>query len=164
MVAIAALALALPAGHVRDAAILHGFVDLYSHSRYPLLKAMADMADPLPYLAIGGVLVTVAFVRGLRWRALAVVALLVVPAVTTQAFKHLLAEPRVLDWLNNSPSEASWPSGHATAAMTLALCAVLVTPRRFRGFAVLGGGVFAVAVGYAVLVMHWHYPSDVLGG
>ena len=58
----------------------------------------------------------------------------------------------------------SWPSGHSTAAMTLALCAVLVAPPALRAATALLGGAFAVGVGYAVLVLGWHFPSDVLGG
>jgi membrane-associated phospholipid phosphatase len=48
--------------------------------------------------------------------------------------------------------------------MTLALCAVLVAPPALRAAAAMLGGAFAVGVGYAVLVLGWHYPSDVLGG
>lgn len=165
LVLVGVLALAVPVVHVRDAAILHGFVDLYSPRRHLLLKGLGHMADPAPYIVLGGGLAAVALVQRRGWRALAVLALLVATGATTQALKHLLAQPRALDWLvHDSPSNASWPSGHATAAMTLALCATLVAPRRLRWLAVLGGGAFALAVGYAILAMHWHYPSDVLGG
>ena len=43
--------------------------------------------------------------------------------------------------------------------MTLALCAVLVAPPALRAAAAVLGGAFAVGVGYAVLVLGWHYPS-----
>ena len=48
--------------------------------------------------------------------------------------------------------------------MTLALCAVLVAPPALRAATAIAGGLFAVGVGYAVLVLGWHFPSDVLGG
>ena len=48
--------------------------------------------------------------------------------------------------------------------MTLALCAVLVAPPALRTAAAVLGGALAVGVGYALLVLGWHYPSDVLGG
>jgi hypothetical protein len=48
--------------------------------------------------------------------------------------------------------------------MTLALCAVLVAPPALRLVVAVCGGAFAAAVGYAVLVLAWHFPSDVLGG
>src|SRR5918911_585475 len=52
----------------------------------------------------------------------------------------------------------------ATAAMTLALCGVMVTPPRLRPSAAALGGGFAVAVSYSILMLAWHFPSDVLGG
>ena len=59
---------------------------------------------------------------------------------------------------------ASWPSGHSTAAMALALCAVLVARAALAAVAAALGGAYAVAVGFAVVLLGWHYPSDVLGG
>jgi membrane-associated phospholipid phosphatase len=59
---------------------------------------------------------------------------------------------------------ASWPSGHATAAMSFALCAVLAAPARWRPLVAAIGAAFAVAVCYSFLALAWHYPSDVLGG
>jgi hypothetical protein len=41
---------------------------------------------------------------------------------------------------------------------------VLVAPAAMRAATALAGGAFAVAVGYAVLVLKWHFPSDVIGG
>src|SRR3954454_7543704 len=55
-------------------------------------------------------------------------------------------------------------SRHATAALTLALCAVLVAPRRLRPVVAFLGALFAAAVAYAILILAWHFPSDVLGG
>ncbi|MEA2321086.1 MAG: hypothetical protein QOD81_936, partial [Solirubrobacteraceae bacterium] len=72
--------------------------------------------------------------------------------------------PRIEAWLVDQVGDAAWPSGHATAAMTLALCAVLVAPPAMRAVTALAGGAFAAAVGYSVIVLAWHYPSDVLGG
>ena len=84
--------------------------------------------------------------------------------LTTQVLKQITAQPRALDWLGaNQVGDASWPSGHATAAMTLALCAILVSPARLRPAAALLGGAFTVAVSYSILALSWHFPSDVVG-
>ena len=48
--------------------------------------------------------------------------------------------------------------------MSLALCAILVTPRRLRPIVAVIGAAFAVVVSYAFLTLAWHYPSDVVGG
>jgi membrane-associated phospholipid phosphatase len=88
-------------------------------------------------------------------RALAVAIVLVATGATTHVLKHLLAEPRLADWLGfyGQIEDASWPSGHSTAAMTLALCAVMVSPPAVRAITALVGGAFATGVGYATLAL-----------
>ena len=71
--------------------------------------------------------------------------------------------PRAVNDVNQI-GQASWPSGHATAAMSFVLCCVLAAPSRVRPFVVAIGAVFAAAVCYSFLALGWHYPSDVLGG
>jgi membrane-associated phospholipid phosphatase len=162
---VALLALASSRAHVRDAAMLHGFVGLDRPRVHDAVVALANLADPVPYAAAGLALIAVALRRGLRWRAGAVAALLVVTGASTQLVKHALAQPRFEAWLGEHQVGATaWPSGHSTAAMTLALCAVLVAPPAWRLVVALCGGAFAAGVGYALLVLAWHYPSDVLGG
>jgi membrane-associated phospholipid phosphatase len=164
LVAVGLLALAVPAAHVRDAAILHGFQALDQASVHTEIWVMAHLADPLPYACAGLLCIAFALARRRVWRAVAVLALLLVTGATTQALKHLLAQPRLMRWLPEQIDPTSWPSGHSTAAMTLALCAVIVVPPALRVATALLGGAFAVGVGYAVLVLAWHFPSDVLGG
>jgi hypothetical protein len=48
--------------------------------------------------------------------------------------------------------------------MSLALSAVVVAPRTWRPLVAAGGALFALAVGFAVLALGWHYPSDIVGG
>ena len=164
LIAAGAFALALPFGHERDAAMLHGFVGLDRPSVHRVIWFMAHLGDTLPYACAGLLCIAVALARRRGWRALAVGGLLAVTGVTTQVLKHALAQPRLEHWLPEQVATNSWPSGHSTAAMTLALCAILVAPPVLRAAAAMLGGAFAVGVGYAVLVLGWHYPSDVLGG
>jgi membrane-associated phospholipid phosphatase len=88
------------------------------------------------------------------------------PNVTTELLKPLLAVPESHPLLGTVSRHAavSWPSGHATAAMSLALGLVLAVPARYRPAAAALGALFAVAVSYSFLTLGWHYPSDVLGG
>src|SRR3954471_14895862 len=165
MAATGLLALGSSRAHLRDAAMLHGFVGLDGPRVHTAMVALVHLVDPLPYLLAGAPLIFWAVKRGLPRRAVAVASLLVVTGACTQALKHLLAQPRFEAWLGvNQIGEASWPSGHATAAMTLALCAVLVAPVALRPAVAVLGGAFAAGVGYAVIVLAWHFPSDVLGG
>jgi membrane-associated phospholipid phosphatase len=164
LVAAGVFALAVPAARVRDAAMLHGFVGLDRPSVHRAISFVAHLGDTLPYACAGLLCIVVALARRRGWRALAVACLLAVTGLTTQVLKHVLAQPRLEHWLPEQVATNSWPSGHSTAAMTLALCAILVAPPALRAVAAMLGGAFAVGVGYAVLVLGWHYPSDVLGG
>jgi membrane-associated phospholipid phosphatase len=164
LVVTGVLALAVPAAHQRDAAMLHGFVGLDRPSVHRAIMFLAHLGDTLPYACAGLLCIAVALARRRGWRALAVACLLAATGVTTQVLKHALAQPRIEHWLPEQVATNSWPSGHSTAAMTLALCAILVVAPALRAAAALLGGAFAVGVGYAVLVLGWHYPSDVLGG
>jgi len=159
------LAKLVPVTKQGDARTLHGFVTLdHPHVR-PLLDHIAHLADPGPYALCGLALALVALLRG-RWRvALAIPVVFVATGATTESLKHLLAGPRVEEWLGHAQiGAASWPSGHSTAAMTMALCAVLAAPPRLRPTVAALGGLFAVAVAYAILTLGWHFPSDVFGG
>jgi membrane-associated phospholipid phosphatase len=167
LVVVAWVALGWPAGHERDAAVLHGFASLDRSNVEFELKVMAHLGDALPYAVAGLLCIGVALARGRRWRALSVFVMLVATGATTQALKHLLAQPRLEAWLggaSNQVSDASWPSGHSTAAMTLALSAIIVAPPALRAITTLLAGAFAIGVGYALVVLAWHFPSDVLGG
>jgi hypothetical protein len=86
--------------------------------------------------------------------------------VTTQILKRVTEGPRAYDlatWSGGMGAEL-WPSGHTTGAMTLALCLVLIVPRRLRPLAAAVGGCFAVAVVYSLMVLGWHLPSDSVAG
>lgn len=127
---------------------------------------MATLCNPRQYAVLFGVLLVAALAfRGPR-HALACAAVVLLTNAVTQVLKPALAAPR-LDALvqgREFVEQASWPSGHATAAMALALCAVLVAPVGVRRLAAVVGGLFAIAVSYSVVLLGWHLPSDALGG
>jgi membrane-associated phospholipid phosphatase len=166
LVAAAIFGLASDAGHARDVAILHGFSALDQSRLSSALRILALAPDPLPYALMGLACIGVALSRQRPYRAGAVAILLVATGATTQILKHVMAQPRYAEWMGpwGQIENASWPSGHSTAAMTLALCAVLVSPPALRATTALVGGAFAIGVAYATLALAWHYPSDVVGG
>ncbi len=150
-----------------DQAILTGFAGLAHHSEpRSVANFIAHLCDPSPYVYFAGAVIGLALVRRRFWVAAAIAAIVLGANETTQLLKPLLAEPRAA-WLlgGKAPvNPVSWPSGHATAAMSLALCLVLASPARLRPLVAALGAVFAVAVSYSFLALEWHYPSDVLGG
>jgi membrane-associated phospholipid phosphatase len=165
VVAVWAVAYLSPFGRRLDASTLMGFIDLHSPWLDNVANRVGRLADPQPFLVAGAALVAIALGRR-RPRTAAVVPVILLGAnLTTQLLKPALADPRLSNLLVDIRiNPASWPSGHATGAMSLALCAVLVASARWRPLVAALGAIFAVAVGYSTLVLAWHFPSDVLGG
>jgi membrane-associated phospholipid phosphatase len=147
-----------------DRSGLTGFVDLAT----PRVQSVADfvttLVDPLPFALLGIAVATVPLARGRPLHALVVLVVLAGANVTTQMLKPLLATPRAVPAAGLGLGDGVWPSGHTTAALSLALCVVLVAPPRVRPYAAAAGGVFVVAVVYSLMLLGSHYPSDVLGG
>jgi len=160
------LAFGVPAIHHADAVTLHDFIAIDRESIYPLITDVAHVADPAPYGLLGALLIGIALVQGrVRAAAAALVVLLGAAISTDYVLKPLLAEHRYDAVLTfRQVADASFPSGHATASMALALSAILVAAPRFRPYVAALGALFAIAVSYAFLTLGWHYPSDVLGG
>jgi membrane-associated phospholipid phosphatase len=151
------------AGARLDSSVLGGFTGLRGSRVEPVADAASHLADPVPFAVLSLLVVSIAVVRRLPRHALVVALVLAGATVTTQLLKPLVtvARPAVPPPL--APVDDGWPSGHTTAAMALALCLVMVVPTRYRPLAAAAGGMFAVAEGYGLLVMGWHYPSDVVG-
>ncbi|MDX6554179.1 MAG: hypothetical protein QOD86_374 [Miltoncostaeaceae bacterium] len=112
---------------------------------------------------LGCGIAALALVRARPDVALAAAALLLGANLTTQWLKRALPRP---DLLPGDPiiSGGSFPSGHVTVAMSLALALVLVAPPATRALAAIVGGAYAAGVGVAVIALDWHRASDVLGG
>src|SRR5437588_873302 len=158
------VALTNPAARVRDAATLQGFQSLARPRLTELATALVHAFDPAPYAAIGALLVIACIARGRPRTGLAIAIVMLGAALTSELLKPALAVPRSYAAGQLALDRGSWPSGHATAAMSVALCAVLAAPRGFAPVVAAAGAALAVGVGYSLLVLTWHFPSDVLGG
>ena len=158
-------AFVVPAGHAFDAAVMRTFTGVARPPLAPSIMGVAHLADPLPFLLAGGVLVALALLRRRPLMALVVGGVLGGANLTTQLLKPGLGDLRVVELQGvQMPYPGSWPSGHATAAMSLALCLVLVVGPRLRPLAAVVGAGYAIAVAYALVALGWHLPSDVVGG
>ncbi len=153
----------VPATHVKDAVALHDFTLLGGPRVDDVANALLHLLDPPLYTIWAGILVAVAFARGRPRVALAVGIVLGLAPLTAEMLKPLLAHSHARIG-GSEITAASWPSGHATAATALVLCAVLVVPRRLRPTVAVLGTMFAAGVGFSLLLLAWHLPSDVLGG
>jgi membrane-associated phospholipid phosphatase len=155
----------LPAGRWFDGWAVDGFLGLQQAWLDPWAKRVAHLADPAPFTLIAAALVAIAVMRGRYRAALAVAFLTAGSNVTTQVLQHVLAHPRHHEFLGGAQVQSvAFPSGHATASMSIALAAVLVSPAVARPFVAGAGALFTLAISESIMLLGWHFPSDVLGG
>jgi membrane-associated phospholipid phosphatase len=148
-----------------DATALSGLMDLRGPRAAPILEFFSRSADALPIAAMLAVIVALGFLAGRRRQAVAAAAVVGAATLTAEVLKVVLAHPRFAAGLGSHQlGGAAFPSGHATGAMALALAAVLVATPRLRPLAVAAGAAYAIAVSTSILVLGWHFPSDVFGG
>ncbi len=148
-----------------DAIALHGLMTLDGSLSYPVTAGIAHSADPLPLTVMLAVLFGWGWALGRRRQALGAVALVAGANLTSMILQVALAHPRYHPILaGNRMGAEAFPSGHATSAMSIALAAVLVAPPRLRVAVASGAAAYVIAVSTSLMVLGWHFPSDVLGG
>lgn len=134
------------------------------------IQALAGVLVHLGDLASLLVLLALACAIGLRYgRRREVLAALVVVAganLTTQLLKTTFehARHKAFEHGIELPWPDSFPSGHTTAGAAIAVALLLVVPAARRQTAAVAGVAITAAVGFSVVILGWHYPSDVLGG
>ena len=146
-----------------DVNILLGFAQLNRPRLDQVTNFIATLCNPQKYVFLCLIPLGLAIARRRFGVAVMIAVVLLCANETTQLLKPLLAAPRDPVWW--APiGNVSWPSGHATASMTLALCTVIAAPPRRRPAVAAAMVAFALAVCYSFLQLGWHYPSDVFGG
>jgi membrane-associated phospholipid phosphatase len=151
-------------GESLDEAGLTGFVNANHEGLRHLAFRFTEFGNASVVAAITLVLAAFALLRGRPRTAVAVLGLIAATSVSSQLLKMLLAHPRFPAIFDYPVGPQALPSGHGTAAMSLAMAGVLVAPRRARWAAAVIGSGLALAVGASVVAVGWHYPSDVLAG
>jgi membrane-associated phospholipid phosphatase len=129
-------------------------------------ETIAGLADPLPLLGMLAVACGIALLRGRPGLAAAAIGVVAGANLTTQALKHLLSHQKAQQLIGAGGhlDSLAFPSGHATAAASIAIAIAFVVSRRRLLPTAVVGAVYALAVGCSVVVIAWHYPSDALGG
>jgi membrane-associated phospholipid phosphatase len=161
---LAALAYGSDAAQRLDAAVLARLTE--SGSRTGSVAAgIAHLGDPAVLLLMLALACGIGLARRRPRGALAALAVAAGANLTAQLFKALLAHPRFQSALGAEQlASNTFPSGHVTAAASLAIAFLFVVPRDWRLLTALCGAALVAAVGCSVMALSWHYPSDVLGG
>jgi membrane-associated phospholipid phosphatase len=164
LVLLALVAYGIDAAQRADATLLTKFI-AHDGTLGSFADPIAHLADPLPLLALLVAACGIALWRGRPLDAAAAVVVVAGANLTTQVLKVALAHPRYQSVLGHDQlGPVAFPSGHATAATSIAIAFAFVVPPHWR-IAVAAIGVwFVLAVGCSVMVLAWHFPSDVLGG
>ena len=148
-----------------DATVLADFVNESGPHTNSLASGLTLLGD-FPAL-----LLMLALACGIGWRRgrpRSIVAALAVVAganLTTQILKLALAHPHARQLLG--ADQLVWdgfPSGHVTAAASIAIAFAFVVSKRLLPLVAALGACLVAAMGWSVMVLNWHYPSDVVGG
>ena len=102
----------------------------------------------------------IGFIRRRADLALAAGLLVIGANLTTRLFKNRLPRPD----LDNFPAPNSFPSGHTTAAASVAFALILVLPFAIRGTVALIGAAYVTIIAIATVWAEWHRPSDTIAG
>lgn len=154
LVVLAGVGLYTPLGQGLDTVMMAAITSLE-------MPQFLTITASVPLLVVLAVLVAaIAIVR--RRYALAFRALVVIAGAngTTQLLKLLLIRPYFGVGFD---LENSFPSGHATFAASLGIALIVVAPTGWRLAAAFAATLWIASMGFAVVQLGWHRPSDVLG-
>ena len=144
-----------PLGQTVDTMMMHG-ADV-RHERVVQVLERALNGTTLVSLVL--VCVAAAAIGIIRRRidlALAAGLLVVGANASTRLFKLRLPRPNLDDY----PMSNSFPSGHTTAAASVAFALILVLPFAIRGTVALIGAAYVTIIAIATVWAEWHRPSD----
>jgi hypothetical protein len=92
--------------------------------------------------------------------AVAAAVLVIGSNLTSQLLKTHLHRPN----LDGFPAPNSFPSGHTTAAASVAFALILALPHAIRGMVALIGAGYVTIIAIATVWAEWHRPSDTVAG
>ena len=131
-----------------------------------LASVFVNLGDLVALLVLLAAVAYLGLRLGRRREVIAAVIVVAGANLTTQLLKVALehVRHRALEHSLDLPWPTSFPSGHTTAAASIAAALLLVVPAGHRLAAAAAGAALTAVVGFSVVILGWHYPSDVLGG
>lgn len=144
-------------------------LDEHAFAGHDFLASRSAQADAfLQVVSVGTLLLATLLIAGLafarRRPRLAILAAtsIVLSLICTELLKLVILDrpPLIAETLI---VENSYPSGHTTVGMSVAVAAMLVAPRRALIGVAIGAGLVGASFGVAVVAAGWHRPSDAIG-
>jgi undecaprenyl-diphosphatase len=123
-----------------------------------------------PLAQIGWAVLAVLLALRLRrpWPAAIAAAEIAGTAIIVQLLKIACEDPRFQprpgDPFFWHPVAKAFPSGSSAGAMSIAIAFLFVVPEAWRQTTAAIGGAFTLAISVALLVLDYHFPSDIIGG
>ena len=119
------------------------------------------------WVAVGAIATLIGLVQGRARDAIFAALLVAGTGGLVLALKALLAHPRYQPIPVGSdayPWQEAFPSGHSAGSLAMSLAFLTVVPLSWRKPTSVIGLVFTLYISFGVLVLNYHYPSDVLAG
>jgi len=128
--------------------------------------AISNLGDVIFVIFVGLLLLAYLLYTKQYHKALFVVLGIGLSALFNVILKGIFerTRPDLWEWLAIETSY-SFPSGHATASMALALCCVAILWRtKWRTVTITSASAYVLLIGFSRLYLGVHYPTDILGG
>lgn len=150
-----------------DKTILSSIRSTFATPTLDSFFSVATNAGSTIFIAVVSILLVACFIRYREYSRALMIAIMMGGIGIATIFLKLLFERGRPDINLRIVEEStfSFPSGHAMGSAALALTAVLLLWKtKWRWYAVAGGIVYVVFIGFSRLYLSVHYPTDVLAG
>ncbi|MDO5726826.1 MAG: phosphatase PAP2 family protein [Bowdeniella nasicola] len=148
-----------PLGQILDTFAM-AYVQILDRFDGPSMAIIGAVISTPTLATITAAVCLVAVVRR-RWQLAARVVVIFGGAnITTQLLKSYVLGR--VNYLAEWATPPSLPSGHTTAAATIAVAIIIVVPSRYRPWASAFGALWVSFVGLVIIANGWHRPSDLV--
>ena len=149
-------------GQSAEESVIRGATSLLGDSRISFTGRLSAVSVLTVGLSTAGV-VAAALLRRRPRLAAGLLVMVAGSLVSVQVLKHIvLSRPDIVP-TNYAEGTNSFPSGHTSVGLVLAIAVVIVLPLRFRPWAWVLVGLFGATFGISTVLASFHRPSDVVG-